>query len=575
MPYDLLQGSWKLSPEMERFVAEKKSAIDLRERKHDNWDENYGLYRNKVKINRLTQRQAVNIPIMKETVKTLLSRIDEPPEVEWKELGGDEQKELYYQEIWNDQSKSNKFELIDIIDKKSVLLYGISSRKLNIEKDGVSVSVLDPYDIAFDPLMTAWDLESARFIVQTNIFRTVREILADERYTTEAKDEIKVWANAPEGITSSEKNKEEWEKKMERLKTMGVSHGDFPLFAGGDRIVNLTEHYTRVWDTKTEKFVKRVVVYADDKIELLNETLESLIGVDFWPFVVWCEDPDTNDIYPDAVADLVREPNKVLNVWYSQLVENRTLKNFQMHWFLPSQGYTPQTYTPGPGVMLPAPPGDDVNKVIRPVEISGLDDTLEAISALTNVIERGTGATAIEKGQGEQGTQTLGEIEVLVGKANERATAMSKFYRLAWYELAWKWDKLMHANAPKMIKLFKISRSGKAFPKTVYKGDWVSQAGYEPIVRSTSEQESENTKGIQKFLFILQQFPNNAALRKIAQKRMLEIVDLTPEELKQVEEGEEAAQQQAELSQQAPQEADPNLQSQVESKLQTLNQLTG
>ena len=39
-------------------------------------------------------------------------------------------------------------------------------------------------------------------------------------------------------------------------------------------------------------------------------------------------------------------------------------------------------------------------------------------------------------------------------------------------------------------------------------------------------------------MFILSQFPNNPVLRKIAQKRMLESVDLTPEELKQVEEAE-------------------------------------
>lgn len=569
MPYDISNNSWKLTPQMERFLAEKKSAQELRERKHSDWDENNELYRNKVKINRLTQRQAVNIPLMKETVKTLLSKIDEPPEVEWKELSGDDQKELIYQEVWNDQARKNKFELIDIIDKKSVLLYGISTRKLNIGKDGVGVSVLDPYDVAFDPLMTAWDLESARFIIQTNIFRTIQEILADERYTKEGKDDLKVLAIAPEGITSSEENRKQWEQKMERMKAMGLDSGDFPLFAGGDRIVNLTEHYTRVWDTKTKKFIKHVVVYADDKVELLNETLDSLIGVDFWPFVVWSEDPETNDIYPDAVADLVRTPNKVLNVWFSQLIENRTLKNFQMHWYSPVQGYSPTTYTPGPGVMLPAPPGENINNVIKPVEVSGLDDTLEAISALTNIVERGTGATAIEKGQGEQGQQTLGEVQVLVGKAQERATAMAKFYRLAWYELATKWNLLMHANAPKFIKLFKVSRNGQAFPKTVTKGDWKSEAGYEPMVTSSSEQESNDTKTMQKWLFMKSQNPNNPALSKLALKRGLKLLDVTAEELKEIEDAEQQMADQAQMQGQQEQ-ADPAMMADVQNQMAQL-----
>jgi hypothetical protein len=569
MPYNAITSTWELSPEMTRLQTEKKAGIELQKRKHEDWDDNYELYRNKVKTNRLTQRQAVNIPLMKETVKTLLSKIDDPPNVDWKEMSGDEMKEIVYQEIWDKQAKTNKFELIDVIDKKNVLLYGISTKKLNINKDGVGVSVLDIYDVAFDPLMNPWDLESARFIILQNIFRSVREILADKRYLATGKEELKIWADSTPGITQGEVNKEEWEKKMERLKAMGINSGDFPYFAGGDRIVGLTEHYSKVWNGK--EFEKRVIVYADDKIELLNEKLEDLIGVDFWPFVVWGEDPETNDVYPDSVADLVRTPNKVLNVWFSQLIENRTLKNFQMHWYLPSQGYAAQTYTPGPGVMLPAPPGDDINKVIKPVEISGLDDTLEAISVLTQIVERGSGATAIDKGQSEQGQQTLGEVQLLVGRASERATAMAKFYRMAWYELAVKWDKLMHANPPKTIKAFKLGRSGKAYPKNITKDNWYSETGYEPIVRSTSEQESENIKGIQKFMFILKQFPNNGALQKIGQKRMLEMVDFTPEEMKEVENWEEKPQ--PIVSQPQPQEQPNPMAEMVSQKVAELNSL--
>lgn len=575
MPYDILHNTWVKSDLMVKLTDEKKSGFDIQERKHSDWTENYELYRNKVKTNRLTQRQAVNIPLMKETVKTLLSKIDDAPNVDWKELTGDEQKELIYQEIWNQNVKENNLELIDILDKKNVLLYGLSTKKLNITKTGVITEVLDVYDVLFDPLMNAWDIDSARFVIQQNIFRSVRDILADDRYSKEGKDELKLWTDSPAGILQSEKSKEEWEKKMERLKAMGIESNQFALYAGGDRIVNLTEHYTKIWDVKSKKFVKRVIVYADDTIELLNETLEDLIGVDFWPFVVWSEDPETVDIYPDSVADLVRTPNKVLNVWFSQLIENRTLKNFQMHWFLPNQNYTPQTYTPGAGVMLPAPPGEDINKVIKPVEISGLDDTLTAITAVINMVERGTGATAIEKGQSEGGQQTLGEINVLVGKAQERTTAMAKFYRLAWYSYAKKWDGLMQANAPKYMKLYKQGRSGKMYEKRIFTNDWKSS--YEPIVRSTSEQESNEMKSIQKFQFVMSQFPNNTALRKIAQKRELEILDLTPEELKQVEEAEDKANEMAMMgmgveTEGQPMGGQPNMQNEIAQKLQILNQ---
>ena len=374
---------------MAKLKAEKDTSEELQRRKHPDWDENYELYRNKVKTNRLTQRQAVNIPLMKETIKTLQSKIDDAPNIDWQELEGDEGKEILFQEIWDSTFRDQKLELLDILDKKNVLLYGLSTKKLNIAKGGIEVEVLDNYDVGFDPLMSVGELETARFVVQSNIFRSVREVLADKRYLKSGKDELKAWEDAPEGITQSEENRVKWEEKMKRMQDMGVDHSEFNLYAGGDRLVNLTEHYYTLWDSKTKDWVRMVAVYADDHILLMDETLKSLIGVEFWPFIVWSEDPETNDIYPDAVADLVRTPNQVINVWFSQLVENRTLKNFQMHWYMGDQNYTPQTYTPGPGVMLPAPPGEDINKVIKPVEISGLDDTLEAISVLTNIVERG------------------------------------------------------------------------------------------------------------------------------------------------------------------------------------------
>lgn len=556
MAYDISSATWIDSELMLKLKAEKKAANEIQQHKHEDWNDNYELFRNKVQTNRLTQRQAVNIPLMKETIKTLLSKIDNPPQVDWKELSGDEDKEIIFQEIWDTTARERKLELTDILDKKNVLLYGIGTKKLNLDDRGVTIDALDIYDTSFDPLMSTGNIESARFIIQQNIFRSIREILADDRYSKEGKDSLKIWKNSPPGVQHSEESRKEWEEKMERMKTMGIGNSEFPLFAGGDCLVNLTEHYTTIWDEKKKDWERRVVVYADDAVELMNEKLEDLIGVDFWPFVVWSEDPETNDVYADSVADLVRVPNKVLNVWFSQLIENRTLKNFQMHWFLPGQNYTPQTYQPGPGVMLPAPPGDDINKVIKPVEVSGLDDTFNAISILTQIVERGTGATAMEKGTAEPGVQTLGEVNVLVGKAVERTIAMAKFYRMAWFELCTKWAELMHANPPKSLSLRKLSREGKVFPKRVFSTEWVSEAGYEPTISSSSEHEMEQTKGIQKFMFLLQQFPNNLALREIAQKRMLEILDLTPEELRMVKEA-ESQQPQQQLSPMQPGQVGP------------------
>ena len=529
---------WETQLFIEKLRTEKTAANELQKRKHADWDDNYELYRGKVKTNRLTQRQAINIPLMKETIKTLLSKIDEFVSTKWKELGGDEDKEILYQELWDMNVRDNKLELVDIKDKKNVLLYGLGTTKLNIGSEGVEIFSLDPYDVVFDPLMNVGEVDSARFVIHQNIFKSLRDILADDRYSEEGKESLKIWIDSPAGVTQGNHNKEEYEKRMKRMTDMGVKHSDFNLFAGGDRVINITEHYTKKWNGT--EWIRHVITYADDNVILLDKTLMELIGVDFWPFVVWTEDPETTDLYSDSVADLVRTPNKVINVWISQMIENRTLKNFQMHWFSPVQGYQPQTYTPGPGVMLPAPPGDDISKVIKPVEISGLDDTLEAINWLTQLVERGSGVTGIEKGEPEPGVQTLGEVQILVGKAMERTVALTKFYKMAWYERCVKWDALMHANPIKIATLYKTARSGKVYSKKIYKSDWMSDEGYLPTIGSSSEQEQNEIKSIQKWQFILTGHPDNGVLKRIALKRELELLDLSPEELKEVEEAQKA-----------------------------------
>lgn len=554
---------------MEKLLKEKKIAFEFQKRKHEDWNDTYELSRGKVKTNRLTQRQAVNIPLMKETEKTILSRIDEAPLVEWKELSGDEMKEIIMQTLWDDFFREKNLEAIDIQDKKTAVRYGRPTKKV-VPNGGFypDVYALDIYDVTYDPLMDPLNIETSRFVIHQNVFRSLREILADKKYSAEGKRKLKVWADSKEGVIQSEQNKEEAKARNERLEAMGVDHDKFPLFAAGDVIVNLTEHYTLLWNKKTKKFERRVVVYANDDTELANDSLKEVIGIEEWPFVTWADDMETNDLWNDSIDDMVRVPNKLINIWFSQLTENRTLKNFQMHWYdATKEGYQPQTYEPGPGRMLPAP--GNPNETILPVNVSGLDDTLEAINFLTAVVERATGATAIEKGVGEEKQQTLGEVQVLVGKAMERSTNIAKFYRRSWYDFARKWYKMMEANSRGKKTLFKTARNGKVFQKTIYRGDWISEAGYEPMVRSSSEQEQEGIKGIQKFQFLINMSPNNLALRKIAQKRSLEIVDLSPDELHEIEEAEDQmqklAEQQAQIQTGLPGQPQPQAQPQAQA----------
>mgnify|MGYP001610695538 CR=1 FL=1 len=80
---------------MDKLNKEKETALGFQKRRHEEWTDNYQLYRNKVNTNRLTQRQAVTIPLMKETLKTILSKIDDPPTITFKDKDGEEADKFF------------------------------------------------------------------------------------------------------------------------------------------------------------------------------------------------------------------------------------------------------------------------------------------------------------------------------------------------------------------------------------------------------------------------------------------------------------------------------------------------
>ena len=116
------------APEMVMLRTNKLDAYNYRFRKVVDWDENYSLYRDKVVIDPLTQRQGVNLPIMKTQIRTLLKEIDDMPVIEFQNLDNDKQAELFKNEYWNHTKDINKMELQDIIDKRQVFLFPIFSR---------------------------------------------------------------------------------------------------------------------------------------------------------------------------------------------------------------------------------------------------------------------------------------------------------------------------------------------------------------------------------------------------------------------------------------------------------------
>ena len=114
----------------------------------------------------------------------------------------------------------------------------------------------------------------------------------------------------------------------------------------------------------------------------------------------------------------------------------------------------------------------------------------------------------------------------------------------------------------------------KIYWKKIYKSDWISEDGYKPIVRSSSETEQSNITSMQKWVAIMAQDPNNQALREIGMGRQVDLLDVTPEERRQIEEGGKQQQESIQVQAVKPQQINPEeatLQAGIQDKLAQLS----
>ena len=527
------------------YDENERNAFQFQQRRHSEWTENYELYRNKVIVNRLTQRQAVNIPLTKETIRTILANVDEFPSIEFEELGNDKDKEIAKNELWKNTVVEDKMELKDIVDKKQELLYGITWRKLNIRNRRFESEVKEPFDMLIDRYADPTDLETARYIIELGIYQSIDDLESNPLISEEALLKVKKYYATSQGLVKAEQVTQQIMDKNQRLAEMGVPDIFAPML--GQTMIELKAHYVKIWDDKDQQDHIHVILRSVGGIDgpdgvgngtevLAGKPLMDILGVDFYPFVKWSDDPERNDAYPDGVADTCRVPNQVLNVWFSQLVENRTLRNFGMHFFdsTANENWLPGAWTPEAWGFYPLPgkPAD----ILQSIEIPDLSESLDEMQFIKNMVGSATAATSVKTGDVNKNKVTLGEIELVTQAANERITGITKFYMLAQKEFGDKWSKIVMANADKLdaVTLYKKSYKGNFFKKKIKHSDVKSDAGYSCRVVSSAEREQESIKTVQKLQAVAAQFPGNIAMQQIYQKKLLDFGGLTPDEQNEV-----------------------------------------
>lgn len=531
---------------LERLKLNKQSGYNYRERRQEDWLENYTLYRDRVVINRLTQRQSVNIPLMKTVIKTLLKDVDDMPVLFFQELDNDEEKQAFINEYWKYTigPECNNMEIKDVVDKKQVMLFGRTFDSMQIVDGRVGMFIEDPEDMLVDRYMDPTNIDSSSFLIHTHIYMSLTRMENNDMFDDEAVKRLKLYFATEQGLIKSADNARSLAEKNRKMADMGLQDVDSPVL--GETIVELSLHFNydlRDGETEHELFL---TIEAEDMEVLSDKALAGEKGVigdtedDYWkthyPYNTWSDDVERQDFWNDGIADNVRTINKIANAWFSQEVENRTLHNLGMHFYdSTKEGFNPQTFQPIGFGMYPVPgkPTD----VMQRVDVEPLQGNLDAINFIVGVAEKVSGATATQQGAQTERKITLGEVELALGEAKERVKGMSKFYTNAWYQRGIKFLKMLEAAGDKLdaVKLYKKGRNtDKLYPREVGPEDWKSSAGYACKVWSQDEKNTQDTKSLEKLNALKSVMQDNPKLDEIYKRKLAEFADLTPDETNEI-----------------------------------------
>jgi hypothetical protein len=81
------------------------------------WTLNYELYRDMVITKRLTQRQSVNVPYVKKTLKTYLTQTNSPVDMTYENKANDKQSELLLNEYWTACADRLRLDILEEVDR--------------------------------------------------------------------------------------------------------------------------------------------------------------------------------------------------------------------------------------------------------------------------------------------------------------------------------------------------------------------------------------------------------------------------------------------------------------------------
>ena len=425
------------------IVAQAKNEIEearvYKQGKITNWRTNESLYYGQKETND-ESRANVALGQMQEFVHTLLSKIDNPLVFKFIKRKNSQLKRVQHLNALKESDADTDFwDLKDIVGKKQAIIYGRAIYAYYADSiDGYKAHLepIDVYDFLIDPSVSGIDLETAMYMGNYGIVKTVKELkegVKKKLYHAKSVEEIIESGGNTEETVEEETNKQ---YRSYDVDTIGQKE-------------KKNANKFKFWQWFTTYEGERYYVLMDNNGRWIRcEKLTDMFTSDLYPYWSWACFPDLTEFWTPSYCDYIREILMAQEITINQMLDNAEAVNKPQKLVRVGdiEDMSKLLKYKKDGI-IPVKKGVNIDQAIQFVQVPSINTPIQVFDKLQYIKDRASGVGDNEAGMADE------EGKVGIYEGNQQAAAdrfglLNKSYAFGYKKFAklYEWGVRDHLN---------------------------------------------------------------------------------------------------------------------------------
>lgn len=451
---------------LRQAIAEYETAMDFKKNRIKVWQEIEKMYSLKAKP-ALAGRFNVPLPIMSGFIHTLLSKIDDPPVIQYSHTEeADIQKAAKITAAWEIDKSRVDIATWDQIDRGVKRLATFSGRGIyKYYADRVAgqykshLEWIDYYDFLIDPTSGAL-LENADYCGQDSVWRNKWQLEEGVKKGVYNGSLVAKLLATPSSDKKDDSEVREY--KNNRFAILGLDPEATGYIMPGQTKYKLIE-----WCTTYKGERKYVLFNYEFKLGVRIEPLEKIFKSKLYPFTSFAIYEDPANFWSGSPAEEMIPVVDAMETLVAQIFENRQKRNWGQRAYDPAIFTDPAQleYRPDGLVIANASAkGKNIAQGIYEFKTENIEGTIDLISFFDSFVGQKTGVTPGTQGVSERDKKVgifFGELQ----EVQDRLGLINKSYSDCWSQLGLRYLHGLKENMNEEMLVKMIGEKGVEWQK--------------------------------------------------------------------------------------------------------------